>query len=338
MRRAFTWPSLRGVQACWRSRSAHRSGGPAAARRRGAGVRPSARAGLLLALCLTTSVASLAGCGLGEKEGWADRVTAAPAKAIAAGTVKGTLTAEVRITEAPVDLPPEAMAQSMGSTTTFVADLGAHRSLLEGQHLLHDDLVLHLRRADAEENDARPWLSLDLDDLAGDAGLPFSNSEPVRMPYTTFAIPPTVLVDLIGGALTGSLESLGADDIDGVAVRGYGANFDLEKMLTDTREDDYDEDRRAAVEQTFDTLDITGTVHPGRVWLDDQGRPRRFVVALDAKPRNRWTFEMTVTIDFVEWGVDAPLAAPSEQETIHISSISRLMAELGRSFTPEAAQ
>ena len=39
----------------------------------------------------------------------------------------------------------------------------------------------------------------------------------------------------MAGALTGSLEALGEEQIDGVAVRGYRANFDLEKMLTDTR-------------------------------------------------------------------------------------------------------
>lgn len=284
---------------------------------------------------LAAAIAALAlvpACGLGEKEGFADRVTAAPGLAIAEHTVKGTLTASMRIAEAPFEMTPEQAAQHLDVATTFVADLAAHRSVLEEQHLVHDDLVLHLRRADAEEGDARPWLTLDLDDLGEDAGMPFSNSDPVRMPYTVFAVPPTVLVDLIAGALTGSLESLGDESIDDTPVRGYRANFDLDKMLTDTREDDYDEARRDAVERTFDTLDISETIHPGRVWLDDEGRPRRFEVTFDASPRRKWTFAITVTLDLVEWGVDAAFAPPHEEETIHISSITRLMAELARSF------
>lgn len=276
-------------------------------------------------------VALAPACGLGERERYADRVTSSTARAIEAGTVRGTLTASMAIKDAPVDLPPQATG-SLDMTAPFVADLDAHRSLLTDQHLLHDDLVLHLRRADAEENDARPWLSLDLDDLSEDAGLPFTNSNPVRLPYTLFAVPPTVLVDLIAGALTGSLEALGTDEIEGVQVTGYGANFDLEKMLTDTRERDYDEDRRDAVERTFETLDIDSAVHRGKVWLDGEGRPRRFEVTFDVQPRNRWTFAMTVTVEFLEWGIDAAFDLPDVEKSIQIASITRLMTELGRSF------
>lgn len=282
----------------------------------------------LLALVAVAAVIAPA-CGLGEKEEFAEQVTAATALAIEAGTVKGTLTASMRIADAPVDVPAEA---TLDMSAAFVADLGSHRSVLTDQHLVHDDLVLHLRRADAEENDARPWLTLDLDDLNEDAKLPFTNNEPIRFPYTMFAIPPAVVIDLVAGALTGSLELLGPDEIDGVPVTGYRGNFDLEKTLTDTREEDYDDDRREAVERTFETLDIKESVHPGRVWLDAEGRPRRVEITFDMKPRNRWTFEMTLTLDLVEWGVDAPFDLPESQETIRISSITRLMTELGRAF------
>ena len=285
------------------------------------------------AVLLVTAVLAVApSCGLGEKEAFADVVTTATTLAIDEGTVAGTITASMRVLEAPIDLPPEAKAQTIDVATPFVADLSSRRSLLQDQQLVHDDLVVHLRRADAEENDARPWLTLDVGSLDEDASLPFSNSDPIRMPYTAFAIPPAVLVDLVAGALTGSLEQLGTEDIDGVAVRGYRANFDLEKMLTDTREESYDDERREAVERTFETLDIDETVHPGTVWLDEQGRPRRVTYELDAKPRRRWTFGITVTLDLVEWGAPAAIDTPSIEETIRISSLNRLMTELGRSF------
>ena len=292
------------------------------------------RRGLALVALLVLAPA----CGLGEREAYAERVTESTARAIAAGTVRGTVTSTMRLAKAPIDLPPEAAAQRIEMASTFVADLTAHRSLLQDQHLLHDDLVLHLRRADAEENDARPWLTLDLDDLGDDARLPFSNSNPLRLPYTLFAIPPGVLVDLVAGALTGSLESLGTDEIDGVRVTGYGGNFDLDKMLTDTRERDYDEARREAVERTFATLDIKESVHAGEVWVDEEGRPRRIELTFDVSPRRRWTFETTLRLDLLEWGVDATFELPDVQESIKISSISRLMSELGRSFPMPAMQ
>ncbi|HYD09069.1 MAG TPA: hypothetical protein VEA78_03115 [Acidimicrobiales bacterium] len=284
-------------------------------------------------IATTLAVAALVpACDLGEKERWADVVISSVERAIDAGTVRGTISASMRVLDAPLDLPPDVEAQRIEVATTFVADLAERRSLLEEQQLVHDDLIVHLRRADAEENDARPWLSLDVDDLGDDAALPFSNSDPVRMPYTMFALPPAVLVDLVAGALTGSLESVGAEDIDGVAVQGYRANFDLEKMLGDTREDAYDEEHREAVERMFGALDVDSSVHPGEVWLDDEGRPRRIELELEASPRRRWTFGMTVTVDLLEWGVPAAIDTPTIEETIRISSINRLMTELARSF------
>ena len=285
------------------------------------------------AVLLAAAILAVApSCGLGEKEAYADVVTTATTLAIEQGTVAGTMSASMRVLEAPIDLPPEAKAQTIDVQTTFVADLVSRRSLLEAQGLVHDDLVVHLRRADAEENDARPWLTLDVADLDEDASLPFSNSDPIRMPYTAFVIPPAVLVDLVAGALTGSLERLGDEEIDGVPVRGYRANFDLEKMLGDTREETYDEEHREAVERTFESLDMDESVHPGTVWLDEEGRPRRVTYELDAKPRRRWTFGITVTIDLLEWGAPVAIDLPTIEETIRISSLSRLMTELGRSF------
>jgi len=292
-------------------------------------VRRRTAAAATLALSL---LASSSACGLGEKEGYADVVIGAAELAVREGTVSGTLHAAMRVLEAPIDLPPEAREQVIEAKTPFVADLAARRSLLQDQQLVHDDLDVHLRRADAEENDARPWLTLDVRDLDEDASLPFSNTDPIRMPYTAFAIPPAVLVDLVAGALTGSLEAIGTDELDGVPVRGYRANFDLEKVLFDTREDAYDEDHRDAVERTFEVLDIDSSVHPGVVWLDAEGRPRRATFDLESKPRRRWTFGIAVTVDLLEWGAPAQIELPTAEETIRISSINRLMTELGRAF------
>ena len=290
----------------------------------------------LVALALVVLAVAPA-CGLGQKEGFADLIAASTDLAIGEGTVAGTLSSSIRVTKAPIALPPEALAQTIEASTPFVADLASRRSLLQDTNLVHDDLVVHVRRADAEENDARPWLTLDMRDLDEDASLPFSNSDPVRMPYMAFAIPPAVLLDLVAGALTGSLESIGTDEVEGVAVRGYRANFDVQKMLTDTREDAYDEEHREAVERTFETLDIDSSVHKGTVWIDEQGRPRRASFELVSKPRRRWAFEMTVTMDLLEWGAPVTIDLPTVQESVRISSINRLMTELSRSFPAPAA-
>jgi len=41
---------------------------------------------------------------------------------------------------------------------------------------------------------------------------------------------------------------------------------------------------------------------------------------------------MTVTVDLLEWGAPAVIDTPTIEETIRISSISRLMTELARAF------
>jgi hypothetical protein len=109
-------------------------------------------------------------------------------------------------------------------------------------------------------------------------------------------------------------------------------------MLTDTREDDYDRARSEGVDHAFDILDIPGRVHDGRVWLDGDGLPRRFQVTFDHKPRRRWTFEVTMTVDFLRWGEPVTFDLPTIEETIRIESLSRLAAEIARSFPqPEPA-
>jgi hypothetical protein len=270
-------------------------------------------------------------CGLGEKEAYADRVIAAPRAAIERGTVAGTITSYVELVKAPFELD-QATGRATGFSTPFVADLGAHRSQLETSQLLHDDLVIHLRRADAEENDARPFITLDVTDLPENAGLPFQVRGAYMLPFAVFTLPPTVLVDLMGGALTGSLRSLGTDDIDGTRVTGYSGRFDLDKMVTDTFDDEFDDDRTEGVEHAFDILDIPGRVHAGKVWLDGDGLPRRFEITFDQKPRRQWTFEVTMTIDFLAWGDPVAFEVPGNDDTIRIGSLSRLTNEIGASF------
>ena len=289
------------------------------------------------AVALAAVLASSACGGLGEKEDLADRVLAASATANQRNTVKGTIAVTMRLDEAPLETPALGMA-APPVVTPFVADLGARRSLLEGPQLVHDGFIVHLHRADAKENDARPWLSLDVRDLGESAGLPFSVTRPLVPPAAVFTIPPVVLLDLMAGALTGSLEARGTEDVDGVPTQVYEANFDVEKTVSDTREDAYDAERVDAVEAAYDTLAIKERVHSGRVWIAPDGAPRRFELTLVQAPRNRWAFAATVTVDLLEWGAPVAIALPTADQTIRISSISRLVGELGRSLgVPEAA-
>jgi hypothetical protein len=276
-------------------------------------------------------------CGLGEKEDLADRVLAASSTAIQRNTVKGSITVTMRLDDAPMKTPALGMAAPPVSSP-FVADLGARRSRLDGPQLVHDGFIVHLHRADAKENDARPWLSLDVRDLGDSAGLPFSVTRPLVPPASVFTIPPVVLLDLMAGALTGSLESRGTEDIDGVSTQVYEANFDVEKTVSDTREDAYDARRVDAVDAAYDTLAIKERVHSGRLWIAPDGAPRRFELTLIQAPRNKWAFAATVTVDLLEWGVPVDIALPTADQTIRIASISRLVGELGRSLgVPEAA-
>jgi len=187
------------------------------------------------------------------------------------------------------------------------------------------------RRYNAGARDARPWVRVDLEDLAEDASaLSFTEDSPF---VGGFAINPVLLLDLAAGPLAGSIDEGRTEEIGGVRATRYEANFDIDKVLRRTRRARYDEDRRDAIDDALDVLAVTGRTHAGEVWLDDDGLPRRFTIRLREEPIKRFKVDLVITLDITSYGGGSDIDVPTPAERIEIDNVVQFL----RSMIPPPA-
>lgn len=192
-----------------------------------------------------------------------------------------------------------------------------------------DRFVIYGRRHNAVPGDARPWAKLDLVALV-DENRTSGRLDPreVPPPAAAVAIGPLLTVALAAGPLAGSMEVPVADTVAGTPATRYEGNFDIEKVLTDTlRRHVRDEDRRDAVKEVFDVLGVSGTVHPGRAWLDGTGRLRAFAVDLDAEPFRRLelVLHLSIELDGLSDGPAGIGEMPGDDAVIEVETLPALL-------------
>jgi hypothetical protein len=198
---------------------------------------------------------------------------------------------------------------------------------------VYSGLVSYGHRWSAGPRDARPWVRVDGADINEGEEIDPIEDAPA---FFAFAINPVLLVDLIGGPLAGSVKELGREDVNGVATTHFAANFDIEKAMKDTRRDRFPEERREAFEDVLDVLAVSGAIHPGEVWLDDEGRPRRFTLNLKEEPIKHFVIEHRITLDLGGFGEQADLAVPTARERVDVRSVVQyLRATIPSPRTPE---
>lgn len=317
----------------------------------GIGTHRAATLGVIAATVL------LAACGLGDKAALEERITAAPER-FDATVVAGTMTVESRLAKVPAGSAPGAAGAvaalgggstgeapkfpeegiSFGTVTVgFALDLGASRAVLTAAGapateptVLLDDLDFYGRRGGVPADDARPWVRFDLDHLDDTAGEldPFD-----RGLDAVWALHPAVVTDLVAGTLTGSIETAppaadpAADAVNGVPTTHYEVNVSLDKAFSDIRRSRYPEDRREMVDDLLQLLGIDGDLHPADVWLDADGRVRRFRVELTQEPIRQVEFRLVVTLEFTEVGAGPALAVtpPGPDLVLGVDSVVRFV-------------
>ena len=309
----------------------------------------------------------LGGCGLGDRQADADAIIDAADAAFAEGSAIGSLSTSMRFVRVPDgadqilgglsgsgagaageadDANPIAQLQEaqqaaaeQAFTVNVALDLRNDRASValpnkpDAAFAVYSGLVSYGRRWSAGPRDARPWVRVDGADInEGDEIDPIEDAPA----FFAFAINPVLLVDLLGGPLAGSVEDLGPDEIDGVATTHYAANFDIEKALHDTRRKRFPEDRREAFRDVLDVLAVSGDIHPGEVWLDDEGRPRRFTLNLKEEPIKHFVIEHRITLDLGGFGEQSELSVPSARERVDVRSVVQyLRATIPSPTTPE---
>lgn len=305
------------------------------------------------------------GCGFAERAATAERLTDAPARAETAA-VAGTITVESRFRHGP----PGAVATAVGipglragaggpgaggspapgrgegagpvtlarGRARFMLDLGRSQAVLvrdgsERPFVVVDDLTFYGRRAGVPDDDARPWIRLDLADVADGAG----RANPVEVGADALAaVHPAVVTDLAAGLLAGSIRRVGREELGGVPTTAYRANIGINKALTKTRRARYPEDRLEQVRDLLDKLGVSGDVHPARVWLDDEGRLRRFEVELLQHPLAKVEFGLRITVDYEAYGVPFTPQVPDARQLLTVDTLVRFIRTVSGGSAVEA--
>jgi hypothetical protein len=132
----------------------------------------------------------------------------------------------------------------------------------------------------------------------------------------SFAINPAVLVRLVQGVLTGSIERHGDR---------YDANVNRDKA-----ERHLSEDERKLLDKIFRANAISKRTFPAHIWLDRDGALRRFEVRMRQRLTSIDRADLTVRIDFDGVGSPIRIGAPDRRATATVSSLGQLVTSVAR--------
>ena len=166
-------------------------------------------------------------------------------------------------------------------------------------------------RPHARPSDARPWVKVTIDEDLQDLLL-----DPASLPpsLAVLALRPSILVDSLAGALTGSIEKRGTEDTDGTPTTKYTARFDLTQALAEAKRRRYSQREQDDLVRLFEVLGMKpDELHDGAVWLDADGAPRRLVLALRESP----TPQSLIVVD-----LDLRLEPRSEAAAIEVPDVN----------------
>ena len=179
---------------------------------------------------------------------------------------------------------------------------------------------------DAKPDDARPWISTVANKKLTDYAL-----DPTAVPASlaAFALRPSLLVDLLSGALTGSIHRVGPATVQGVETTAYTAKFVIDQALTDATRTTYSQKQQDDLDKVFHVLGIkSGDLDEGAAFIDAQGNPRRIELAIRESPQPQSQILLFVDMLLTPQSTPAvlPIPAPNSVETV--PSLSQYVAPL----------
>ena len=319
-------------------------------------IRPLAHAALAAA-----TLAAVGACGVGDKQDRADIITATPERAVAQRTAAATLTitsAPKRSTSAVQSAAPAAAARASrggASLTTPVRfDFAGDRAEVvvtfpasaepaeaeapaeptepaepavappTGTTAIFEGERAFVQRVNRRPAERRIWAGLDFRDLQTDEAPPDQSdiSDQERLYAFVTTINPRYLLDLAEGALAGSVELVGTEDVGGARTQHYRANMSIEKS---TMEVDVPEEEVERRRQVFRLAGIGGDVHKAEFWIDEDGRLRRSRFVLGQRLVPRIDNRVTLTLDVTSYGEPVDVRAPAKDETVRVERYGRFV-------------
>jgi hypothetical protein len=184
-------------------------------------------------------------------------------------------------------------------------------------------------RPHARPTDARPWVKVTVDEDLNDQVL-----DPSALPASlaVLGLRPTVLVDALAGALTGSIEKRGQEDVDGTPTTKYTARFDLAQALAMAKRREYSQREQDDLAKLFEVLGMEeDAIHDGAVWLDADGAPRRLVLALKESPTPESLILVGIDLHLVPRSEAAAIDVPGVNAVTTVPSLFQYLQPLNRS-------
>jgi hypothetical protein len=167
-----------------------------------------------------------------------------------------------------------------------------------------DDFYMHMPILEAMTGPG--WFHGRMSEMAGSAGAPLGG-----------ASDPAAMLDMLRG-LADDVQELGPDEVRGVRVSGYAGTISVDDALAAVPADD-----RARLELQLDT--VGGTDIDVEVWVDDDGLPRRLVLALgEVLAATGLEGSMRMTMDLFDYGRPVEVTPPPPEETIPMSELGDL--------------
>lgn len=226
-------------------------------------------------------------------------------------------------------LAPSAAAAKIGVTTST----GGPPALI-----LFAGPVTYVRRPTQGIAGARPWYRFDTRTLR-DLSLPSLEriAEP-RALSDLVVVSPLVLLEQTAGVLTGSLESLGAEE---VAVAGsaaiadhYRANASIDKV---TREFRRDADETRFTQRLLRAFAISGEINTLDAWLYRDGRLGRLALTYASRPEKGVRFDMRFDMRLAPVSSQPAVARevldlPDSEDVVQVTTLSQLRGVVAQWF------
>ena len=178
----------------------------------------------------------------------------------------------------------------------------------------------------AKPEDARPWISTVANKKLNDYIL-----DPTAVPASlaAFALRPALLVDLLSGALSGSIHRVGPATVAGAATTEYTAKFDIDQALTDATRVTYSQKQQDDLDKLFKVLGIkSGDLDDGAAWIDDRGNPRRIVVAIRESPAEQSKILLFVDMQLTPQDTAPAFAVPNPNAVETVPSLNQYLLPL----------
>ena len=136
---------------------------------------------------------------------------------------------------------------------------------------------------------------------------------------------PSQLLDMLRG-VADDVESVGSEDVRGVATTHYHATVDLDRALEEAPPAQRDQ-----IRAQLEALDAELGAIPVDVWVDGDGLARRLVVDLGAAAASAIGpgGTATMTVELFDYGEDVPIDVPDAADTTPIGDVLGAFGGLG---------